>query len=99
MRDGRAYLDRQLVVCLRVKRRIAGVLEEERVFAPLRASLRIAVAAATLRLAFAAAAVRLAITAAAAVSATESAIEHIKRLCCSSQQRLPRRLLLLGLLH
>ena len=90
MRDGRAYLDRQLVVCLRFERRNAGVLEEERVLAPRRASLRLAVAAA---------AVRLAITAAAALSATEPAIEHIKRLRCCSQQRLPRRLLLLDLLR
>ena len=90
MRDGRAYLDRQLVVCLRFERRNSGVLEEERVLAPLRASLRLAVAAASLRLAVAAAAVRLAITAAAALSATEPAIEHIKRLRSSSQQRLPR---------
>ena len=63
------------------------------------AALRLALSAATLRLAVAAAAVRLAITAAAALSATEPAIEHIKRLRWSSQQWLPRRLLLLDLLH
>ena len=64
----------------------------------LAAGLAAASAAASLRLAVAAAALRLAI-ATAALSATEPAIEHIKRLRSSSQQRLPRRLLLLDLLR